>query len=490
AGAAGSSSGCPRPRRGCPDGSGPARSPRSASCCSSIGRADLRHLREVLLVVGVVLFAVLVATNDPAAILASIVQLSWRLAIVLCFPVALVMVFDTLGWQFAFLRDAVAFRTLLEVRLAGEAFNLVTPTAALGGEAVKAWLLRGRVPLDASVPSVIVAKTTITIAQGLFLVLGIALAWTSTLPGSPLLYGMLWLLAIETVALAGFVIAQTRGMLAWGGRLLAQLGLDPGHADALGRIDDVLARFYRTAPWRLALSLTFHLAAWLLGSIESWLVLRFLGSPLSLTTWTVLLLISAGAAGAGLPTVTHDGRPYVELKRVAAAHGDAELEASPAGTRARLRVPGHVVTFTRNWAQILVNDTPLVLDAPVRVKRGVWLVPESFVGRVLPGLSPGVAVVTAQAGPGAPAPGVTLAELRFRSYPSFTRVVVETSGLLTYRIERQGPKEARIRLIGLAARAQAAEIRDGSVDEVRLERAGVDALLRVVFEGTAGTTRT
>src|SRR5207253_204470 len=89
-----------------------------------------------------------------------------------------------------------------------------------------------------------------------------------------------------------------------------------------------------------------------------------------------------------------------------------------------LRVPGHVVTFTRNWAQILVNDTPLVLDAPVRVKRGVWLVPESFVGRVLPGLAPGVAVVTAQAGPGAPAPAVTLAELRFRSYPSFTRVVL------------------------------------------------------------------
>src|SRR2546425_5565398 len=85
------------------------------------------------------------------------------------------MVFDPLGWRFAFLREGVAFRTLLGVRLAGEAFNLATPTAALGGEAVKAWLLRGRVPLDASVPSVIVAKTTITIAQGLFLLLGIAL---------------------------------------------------------------------------------------------------------------------------------------------------------------------------------------------------------------------------------------------------------------------------------------------------------------------------
>ncbi len=241
-----------------------------------------------LLVLGVGLLAVLVATNDPAAILASIVQLSWRLAIVVCFPAVLVMVFDTLGWRFAFLREGVAFRTLLGVRLAGEAFNLATPTAALGGEAVKAWLLRGRVPLDASVPSVIVAKTTITIAQGLFLLLGIALAWTSALPGSPLLYGMLWLLALETVALAGFVLAQTRGMLTWGGRLVAQLGVEHGHAEALGRIDDVLARFYQTAPWRVVLSIAFHLVAWLLGSLEAWLILKFLGVPVSLTTATVI----------------------------------------------------------------------------------------------------------------------------------------------------------------------------------------------------------
>ena len=230
----------------------------------------------------------LVARNDPAAILASIAELSWRLAIVACFPVTLVMLFDTLGWRFAFLRDGVAFPTLVTARLAGEAFNMATPTAALGGEAVKAWLLRGVVPLEASVPSVIVAKTTITIAQGLFLVLGIALAWGSALPGSPLLYGMLWLLAVETVALAGFVVAQTRGMLAWGGRVLAQLGVPAGGPEALGRIDDVLARFYRTAPLRLALSIGFHLVAWLLGSVETWLILRFLGVDVSLTTATVI----------------------------------------------------------------------------------------------------------------------------------------------------------------------------------------------------------
>jgi N-acetylmuramoyl-L-alanine amidase len=203
-----------------------------------------------------------------------------------------------------------------------------------------------------------------------------------------------------------------------------------------------------------------------------------------------LLLISAGEAGAGLRRVTHQGRPYVELRGVAAALDGAALQARPASTRARLTVSGHVITFTRNWARILVNDSPLVLDAPVRVKRGVWLVPESFVDRVLPRLAARASLVTAEAGSRAPAPEVALEELRFRSYPSFTRVVVETSGPLQYRIEQYGPKEAWIRLIGLTGQAQVEAIHDGFVDEVRLERTGVDALLRVVFEGMAGTTRT
>jgi uncharacterized protein (TIRG00374 family) len=198
------------------------------------------------------------------------------------------MMFDTLGWRFAFLRDGAGFRTLFAARLAGEAFNLVTPTAALGGEAVKAWLLRGVVPLAASVPSVIVAKTTITLAQGLFLLLGVVLAWSSALPDATLLHGMLWLLAIEAVALTGFVVAQTRGMFAWGGRLATQVGVKGVKTEALGRIDDVLARFYSTAPGRLALSIAFHFIAWLLGSIETWLILRFLGAPVSLTAATVI----------------------------------------------------------------------------------------------------------------------------------------------------------------------------------------------------------
>jgi len=67
--------------------------------------------------------------------------------------------------------------------LAGEALNVVTAVGAVGGEAAKAWLVRRDVTYEESVPSVIVAKTTITLAQALFLLLGLLLAWL-TLPAS------------------------------------------------------------------------------------------------------------------------------------------------------------------------------------------------------------------------------------------------------------------------------------------------------------------
>jgi len=209
----------------------------------------------------------------------------------------------------------------------------------------------------------------------------------------------------------------------------------------------------------------------------------------------VLLLASSGwAASARLPIVTHNGRPYVELTKVAASlrskgSPPAKVVATPAGTRAQLRAGSKIVTLTRDRSQVLVNGKPVVLDAPVRVKRGVWLVPESFVGRVVPTLvasaAPGASAIRLAAAP----PEVSLEDVRVRSYPSFTRIVVETSAAVTHRIESSGPKEARVRLIGLGSGAQSQEIADGLIAEVRVDRAGADALLRVVYEGTAGTLR-
>jgi glycosyltransferase 2 family protein len=249
----------------------------------------------VLLLIGVGTLAVIVVDNDPAAIAGSIARVGWRLGIVIALPAVLVALFDVLGWRFAFTRDRVPLVTLFWTRLAGEAVNLTTPTAALGGEAVKTWLLRDHVSVSEALSSVIVAKTTITIAQGLLLLLGVVLAWTSLAADSRILTAMEWLLALELVALALFVLAQTRGLAAFGGRLIARLGASRFAAhEGLGRVDHTLADFYLRRPRRLALSVGFHFVAWLLGAVETWMILGFLGTPVSLLTATVIEAFGTG----------------------------------------------------------------------------------------------------------------------------------------------------------------------------------------------------
>lgn len=199
----------------------------------------------------------------------------------------------------------------------------------------------------------------------------------------------------------------------------------------------------------------------------------------------MFVLALAGPAGGGPAAVTYEGRSYVELVR-AAETLKSRLEATADSPQARLRAGSHVVTLTRNWARILVDGTAMLLDAPVVVRKGVWLVPETFVAQVGPrlGASPSTAAAVPPRAPTPPA--VTLEELRTRSYPTFTRLVLETSAPVTHRVEPASGKELRIRLPGLTGSPQIESIGDGFVEEARLERAGTDSLLRVTFEGTVG----
>jgi uncharacterized protein (TIRG00374 family) len=240
-----------------------------------------RAARLLMIAGGATLLAVLVMRNDPQALLDTLARLSWRIVIVLVFPFPLVNVFDTLGWRFAFRRDGVPLRTLYFARLAGEAVNVTTPTASLGGEAVKAWLVRRHVSLEAATSSVIVAKTTITIAQGLLLVVGIVCAWWALPRDSAVLRGMQWLLLVEVLAVGIFLAAQVGGLFAGSGRLLKRFGLLAPESGGLTRLDDSLSAFYRGEPRRLGLSIGFHFLGWLTNALETWVILALLGLDVS-----------------------------------------------------------------------------------------------------------------------------------------------------------------------------------------------------------------
>lgn len=250
-----------------------------------------RWVRAALLGGGAALFTFLVWKIGAAAIVASFTELSWRLLVVLVFPFSLITACDTLGWRFAFRRDRASFWALARARLAGEAVNGTTPTGSVGGEAVKAWLIRDEVPFRESLPAVIVAKTTITIAQALFLLFGILCAWP-TLPAdeSWLLKPMSALLGLEILGVGGFVYVQMSGVVAGGGKMLERIGvMQTAHGRLpLKRIDRALSIFYRRQRLRLLLSIGFHFLGWVVSAFETWLILRFLNAPVPLVTAVII----------------------------------------------------------------------------------------------------------------------------------------------------------------------------------------------------------
>ena len=258
-----------------------------------------RWFRPLLVLTGLALVGYLVARIGPAAIWASFVTLGWRLPIVLAFPYALAAVVDTLAW-WLLLPTPVPFLLLLRARLAGEAVSLATPTMSVGGDPLKAYLLRPRLPLLDGFVSVIADKTTVVAGQVLFLALGLLAAALVAPPSGPLLPIMAGLLVVEVFAVGGFALVQASGALGGGGRLLGRLGKRVGlggverFEQGLGDLDRALAALYRQRRRRLLASAIVHAVAWATGGLEIYLVLSLLGTPAPLG---IALIVESFASG-------------------------------------------------------------------------------------------------------------------------------------------------------------------------------------------------
>src|SRR5213593_483705 len=156
----------------------------------------VKALRAALFIGGIGLLAYLIARVGADPLLSVLGRLAWWQFVLVCLPYGLIMAVDTLGWRYSFANKPPPYLRMLAARTAGEALNLVTALGSVGGEAVKVWLLRSAVSYEASVPSVIIAKTTSAIAQTLLLVVGLVVAKTSVPVKGDVISGMFALLAV------------------------------------------------------------------------------------------------------------------------------------------------------------------------------------------------------------------------------------------------------------------------------------------------------
>jgi len=185
-----------------------------------------RSLRRLLAVLGLAFVAWLLWDLGPTAVWSVIRALGWRVIALLFVPYVMAVALDTVGWDVLLPGARVGWPALTGARLAGEAVNLATPTASVGGEPLKAFLVRDRVPLATALASVIVDKTTVVVGQTLLVAAGFALAALALETPRALRLAMAVLLGAQLVGTGGFALVQLRGGVAGAGRILQRLGVE------------------------------------------------------------------------------------------------------------------------------------------------------------------------------------------------------------------------------------------------------------------------
>jgi glycosyltransferase 2 family protein len=257
-------------------------------------------LRYLLLALGLLTLGLLVWHIGPGNIYDAAARLGPAALVIILVPSVVMYLLEAYGWKITLGPSArhVPFWRLLAIRTAGEVVNMTTPTAYVGGEPLKAYLLKKyHVPMVDGLASVVIAKTTMTIAQVLFILLGIALGfWILGAQGSS---GQIVAAALLSVGLllfgtAAFVFVQRRGLFTWILETVRKLGWRIGFLESseekLRSLDRTILNFYTHHQPRFYASTGLYFLGWLAEALEVFVIIHYLGGPADL-----LAAISIGA---------------------------------------------------------------------------------------------------------------------------------------------------------------------------------------------------
>lgn len=205
---------------------------------------------------------------------------------------------DAVSWQVTMDSVDTSLRwagRLFVVRMIGEAYNNITPMASMGGEPIKAWLLKSNygIGLSESGASLILAKTasmfSLVMFVGVAVVIGFSHEAFTTAHKTMASVGLAWLVFNVVV----FFLMQHFRLTTFTATRLGKtrLGQRLGRLVAgMHNVDDQFARFYKHQRKRLALSMAYAMLNWMLGVVELYLILSLIGHPVS---WSEAWLIEA-----------------------------------------------------------------------------------------------------------------------------------------------------------------------------------------------------
>ena len=242
---------------------------------------------RLVLAAGLATFVFLLWKFDPAAVWSQVSQVGAGILILL--PIH---IFDhalgAMAWRFTFSAEdacAIPFWTLVKVRVAGDGVNYLTPSGTIAGEFVRPEMLGNLRSEEVKNASVVLTKITQSLAQALFILLGLVFVlWESP----DFMRGRQLRLGVGTAVLIMLVMGALLYLLTRKHGLLSRL-LPHGR---LGTMRKEVRASLQRHPWRLALSILFFMAAYAWGAVEAFLICRFMGQPVSAGTALSIEILS------------------------------------------------------------------------------------------------------------------------------------------------------------------------------------------------------
>jgi len=237
--------------------------------------------RLVLLGLGFVLLLVLLLRLDPAAVTASLRHVGW-LGFAAVVGSGLILTACLASGLYPLLGDKASAGLVLAVRQVRDSAGDILPFTQIGGIALGMRVMAlGGIAAPRAVAAGMVDVTTELMAQSLFILAGIMLA-APAIQSDPRLAPYLgWLTAAALLFAAGIIVFAFLQLA--GSRVAEKLLGTRSFGGHTASFRDAIHSLYRQRT-RVMLSVGLHLVGWCASGLWLWVVLRVLGTPLSLSS--------------------------------------------------------------------------------------------------------------------------------------------------------------------------------------------------------------
>ncbi len=266
---------------------------RETNGATRTGNSLAKLLRRLFTGLGVSVFIYLIYRMGWQNILDNIAHFGVWFAVILLLQMVWVVMQAT-SWYIIqsslFHRAQLLF--FVRLKIIGDTMNTVLPTANLGGDAMRAILIKPRIPLKEGIAGIMVDKTVESIGGVLFMACGILITILFFPIPQALVTPAVICLLVLLVAIVLLIFFQFRGFYCSAMKFFGWIPVVRRSLlkkeEALRTLDKNMRQLYLRGGVNIPLAIGLHFMARVVGVLEVVIVLRVLGQPVGfLGAWFI-----------------------------------------------------------------------------------------------------------------------------------------------------------------------------------------------------------